>query len=325
MALVVQRHGPQGNPNFTLYGLAKAQYAGTGPLVFHDTTTGNTTVPGVTGFTAGPGYDLATGLGSLDATALVSNWVPGTDPITVTVATPTASVRSGQSLQFSGSATDTGAATLTYTWNFGDGTSATGATATHTYVVDGGAAQTFRATLTVSDGVNTQSATELVSVTPTGVTATITLPLTNVGVLPGIPIGFSAAANTQNGGATITGYSWDFGDGTSATGPTANHVFQQQPQTTPYYQVKFTATDSTGAIGVATLQVVADLASVMDVNGDGAIDVRDLLAISAAWGTQGSAGNLNGLNQSADLNADGKVDDTDLSLWMQHFTPGGAP
>jgi subtilase family serine protease len=324
MALVVQRNGPQGNPNFTLYGLAKAQYAGTGPVVFHDTTTGNTNVPGVTGFSAGPGYDLATGLGSLDATALVSNWVPGTDPITVTVATPTASVRSGQSVPFSGSATDTGAATLTYTWNFGDGTSATGSpTATHAYVNNGSAIQTFRATLTVSDGVNAQSAAELVSVTPTGVSATIALPLVDVGVLPAIPIGFSAGtAITQNAGATITGYTWNFGDGTTATGPTVSHVFQQRAQA---YQVTLTATDSTGATGQASLQVIADLAAVMDVNGDGAIDVRDLLAISAAWGTQATTGNLNGLNLSADLNADGKVDDTDLSLWMQYFTPGGAP
>jgi hypothetical protein len=170
--------------------------------------------------------------------------------------------------------------------------------------------------------VNVQSAVELVSVTPTGVTATIDLPLTNVGVLPGIAIGFSAAANTQNAGATITGYSWNFGDGTSAVGPTTSHPFQQRASA---YQVTLTATDSTGATGQASLQVIADLAAVMDVNGDGAIDVRDLLAISAAWGTQGSAGNLSGLNLSADLNADGKVDDNDLSLWMQHFTPGGAP
>jgi len=323
MALVVQRFGPQGNPNFTLYGLAKAQYAGTGPAVFHDTTAGNTSVPGVLGFSAGPGYDLATGLGSLDATALVANWVAAADPITVSVATPAASVRSGQPLQFSGSAVDPGAPSLSYTWNFGDGASATGSlTATHTYTNDGSAVQTYRATLTVSDGVHAQSASELVGVTPTGVSATIALPLTNVGVLPGIAIGFSGTASTQNAGAAITGYSWNFGDGSSAAGATASHVFQQQASVR---QVTFSATDSTGATGQAGLEVIADQAAVMDVNGDGAIDVRDLLVISAAWGTQAAAGSLNGLNPFADLNADGKVDDTDLELWMQHFTPGGAP
>ena len=42
--------------------------------VFHDVTTGNNTVPGVTGFSAGVYYDLATGLGSVDAAALVNSF-----------------------------------------------------------------------------------------------------------------------------------------------------------------------------------------------------------------------------------------------------------
>ena len=39
---------------------------------FHDVTTGKNTVPGVTGYAAGPGYDAATGLGSVDAAALAA-------------------------------------------------------------------------------------------------------------------------------------------------------------------------------------------------------------------------------------------------------------
>jgi pseudomonalisin len=69
MALIVQRnngHG-QGNANPELYGLLRAS---TNP--FHATATGNNTVPGVTGFTAtGMEYNLATGLGSVDANLLV--------------------------------------------------------------------------------------------------------------------------------------------------------------------------------------------------------------------------------------------------------------
>jgi len=77
MALVVQETGePQGNANTRLYQLANAQYGSGGVTVFHDTTSGNNTVPGVTGYSAGTGYDLTTGLGSVDAYALVMNWVP---------------------------------------------------------------------------------------------------------------------------------------------------------------------------------------------------------------------------------------------------------
>ncbi len=43
-----------------------------GALGFHDVTTGNNSVAGVTGYAAGPGYDAATGLGSVDAAALAA-------------------------------------------------------------------------------------------------------------------------------------------------------------------------------------------------------------------------------------------------------------
>jgi subtilase family serine protease len=79
-ALVVQRFGAQGNPNPNLYRIAAAQFAGAGPVVFHDITQGDNSVPGAAGFTAGPGYDQATGIGSLDASALVANWVGAGPP-----------------------------------------------------------------------------------------------------------------------------------------------------------------------------------------------------------------------------------------------------
>ena len=75
MALVNQQAGtPQGNPNYVLYQLA-AQH----PEIFHDTTLGDNKVPDANGdftvgYSTGPGYDLATGLGSFDANALVTNW-----------------------------------------------------------------------------------------------------------------------------------------------------------------------------------------------------------------------------------------------------------
>jgi len=93
MALVKQKYGRQGQADFTLYALARQQ-----PAVFHDITLGTNDVLCFTGppacdvpvtlpgtifvsnidsygvYAAGPGYDLASGLGSLDANALVSNW-----------------------------------------------------------------------------------------------------------------------------------------------------------------------------------------------------------------------------------------------------------
>ncbi len=72
--------GRLGNINPALYRLAQ-----TTSNVFHDITTGNNIVPcaqgspdcttGFFGYTAGSGYDLVTGLGSVDAYKLVTMWV----------------------------------------------------------------------------------------------------------------------------------------------------------------------------------------------------------------------------------------------------------
>ena len=77
MALVVERMGGlgQGSANPKLYSLVNAE-----SYPFHPTTSGNNSVPGVAGFWAnGAAYNLATGLGSVDATALLGSWAPATE------------------------------------------------------------------------------------------------------------------------------------------------------------------------------------------------------------------------------------------------------
>ncbi len=87
MALIVQKTGQrQGNANTRLYQLGSAQYGAGGAAVFHDTTSGNNSVPGVTGYSSTTGYDLCTGLGSVDANALVTNWTPQLVPVVTTTA-----------------------------------------------------------------------------------------------------------------------------------------------------------------------------------------------------------------------------------------------
>jgi hypothetical protein len=87
MALVNQKYGRQGQADFTIYPLARRV-----PAAFHDVTLGSnnmTCVAGTPGcsldtngdgfnslqkYSAGSGYDLASGLGSIDAGVLVNNW-----------------------------------------------------------------------------------------------------------------------------------------------------------------------------------------------------------------------------------------------------------
>ena len=83
MAMINQMTGQtNGNPNPRLYAIANQS-----PSIFHDITTGSNAVPCVagsidcsngltTGYNAGPGYDLVTGWGSVDAYALAQAWKP---------------------------------------------------------------------------------------------------------------------------------------------------------------------------------------------------------------------------------------------------------
>jgi pseudomonalisin len=103
MAIVNQKTGSaQGNPNPTLYALAAIQARGTtSHAYFHDVTSGWNTVPGVTGFSAGAGYDQTTGVGTVNAGNLVTYW--GDAAITVAPAVnaqmtvPSLTVRQGSS------------------------------------------------------------------------------------------------------------------------------------------------------------------------------------------------------------------------------------
>ena len=82
-----------GNINPQLYRLAQ-----TVPEAFHDVASGGNVVPcaqgspdcltGSFGYAAGSGYDMATGLGSIDANVLVTQWNTQASAVTVTLASP---------------------------------------------------------------------------------------------------------------------------------------------------------------------------------------------------------------------------------------------
>lgn len=101
MALVNEHSGAaQGNTNPVFYTLANQQVSANGAAVFHDVTSGNNGVPGLTGFNAGAGYDEATGLGSVDASLLVNHWNDGsTSGFTLTPNVSSVSVAQGNSSQ----------------------------------------------------------------------------------------------------------------------------------------------------------------------------------------------------------------------------------
>jgi len=171
MALVVQRSGErQGNPCPALYTLASTQYRGAGPAVFHDITEGGNTVPGTEGYPCTPGYDLATGLGSVDARALVEGWSAGLgNNVDALVTEPAAdlTVDSGTPVPFRGIARESNpAAGLACAWTFGDGACTEGTSCSHTFRNASPAPATCLVTFTATDntgarGSDTRSITVL--------------------------------------------------------------------------------------------------------------------------------------------------------------------
>ncbi len=109
MALVIQRTAAnQGNANTTLYPLMARQFSG-GAAVFHDITSGNNTVPGLTGYAAGTGYDQGSGIGSPDVFLLVQHWSDATQPsLNLGLSATSASVEAGSGVQVKASTTTGG-------------------------------------------------------------------------------------------------------------------------------------------------------------------------------------------------------------------------
>lgn len=194
----VQSKAGLGNINPKLYSLAAGGASG----VFHDVTTGDNIVPcqvgtpncdtGQFGYNAGPGYDLVTGLGSVDAYNLITTWsgLPVTSTATSLTAAPATILPGGSAVLTAGVKASGGGRTPTGTVTFTSGATALGAvalagsggTATASLTIYGGqllaASNTIQANYGGSPTFSPSSATATVTVgAPTTVSA-VTLTMT---------------------------------------------------------------------------------------------------------------------------------------------------
>ena len=167
-------------------------------------------------------------------------------PLGATAAVNPASGDSPLTVHFTGGAS-AGTGPYTFAWSFGDGSTSTGQSPTHTY-----APGTYFAQLIVSDAAGR-------SVTPTGLTVVVYPALnvtasggSTVGVTP-VPVAFTG---TVSGGIGPFGYAWAFGDGSTASTLNATHTYTALGT----FVAHLTVTDGTGATATA-------LAGAVTVNG----------------------------------------------------------
>lgn len=160
------------------------------------------------------------------------------------VAVLDASVESGPAplaVDFSGIMSRDDGTIVDYRWDFGDPHdpgAASGSSASHTYSLPG----TYLAKLTVTDNSG-QVVVERVAILVTEAPPVATIVVTNDTPPAGDAVLFDAAASVAPTGS-VSSYEWNFGDGTTATGVNASHIYTEPG----YYVVTLTVTDSRGAM-----------------------------------------------------------------------------
>src|SRR5215217_8146039 len=155
------------------------------------------------------------------------------------------------SVTFTDTSTDSENDVQTVEWDFGDGETGSGSSVTHQY----GGTGPFHVTMTVTDadtggdGVETGTAAQDITIPNAAPSATIGV---SANPQAGQPITFTANPTDTDGTIPGTGYAWDFGDGTTGTGASVPHTFDDHVAHT----VSLVVTDNCGTPSAAATQAV---------------------------------------------------------------------
>jgi chitodextrinase len=169
-------------------------------------------------------------------------------PPTATIDAP-GTVGVGVSVTFDGrGSSDPDGGITSYRWEYGDGSSGTGRTASHTYEATGEYTVTLRVT---DDDGNTDTATTTVSVTDRPNEP----PTASVSVQPSAPsvgatVTFDGTSSSDPDG-TLTSYEWSVDGSPVASGETAEYSFE----TPGDHEIELVVTDDAGSMASATRSI----------------------------------------------------------------------
>jgi len=158
----------------------------------------------------------------------------------------------GSPVQFDGSgSSDPDGQVVSYAWDFGDGSTGSGQSPTHTY----GTAGTYTVSVTVTDSQNlTDFAEAVATIADAGGQSP---PVADAGGpytgTVGVSMNFDGSRSSDPDG-DISSYAWDFGDGNTGSGASAAHTY-----TSPgAYRVSLTVADSMGNTATASTTAQVD-------------------------------------------------------------------
>jgi PKD repeat protein len=201
---------------------------------------------GLNGFFNGSIDEVAVYKHELTPTEIVDHYAKGTAQPTPNI-TPVASFTTaadGLKVGVDGSASKDEDGTISsYAWDFGDGETAMGPTASHTYATAG--TKTIKLTVTDDDGGTGTLSKQVVINTPPVADFTSSV-LGQTG-------SFDASSSSDAEGP-IASYAWNFGDGATGTGVKPSHDYASGGT----FNVKLTVTDGGGATDSVTKQVTVD-------------------------------------------------------------------
>jgi uncharacterized repeat protein (TIGR01451 family) len=197
----------------------------------------------------------------------VLNQVVTDTPITGLSAVNDSPTTLGQATFFTATATGSN---IVYTWDFGDGHTGSGATASNTYAAVG----VYTARVTATNGVS-----QVVATTPVTITDT---PITGLGAVNDSPTTLGQATFFT---ATATGsnivYTWDFGDGHTGSGATASNTYAA----VGVYTARVTATNGTSQVVATTPVTITNLPPVADAGPDQTVRIDMLVILDGSAST----------------------------------------
>jgi PKD repeat protein len=254
---------------------------------------------------------------------------PNLPPIAVLNVNPnTNRIPTNSPLSFSAAGSyDPEGVSVSYNWNFGDGSTSTQQAVNHSFATSG----TYNVQLSVTDGVNTTTTNRTITVVLVGVNLppTAAASANPLGGVAPLTVAFSSAGSSDPEGTSLT-YSWTFGDGTTSTQANPTKIYSNAG----VYGAQLTVSDGTNTSSKSVVITVANGASglvaaygfeegsggtVADASGNNNTGT----ITSAAWTSSGKFGkalSFNGSSAMVTVNDANSLDLTSgmtLEAWVQ--------